>query len=102
MLFISNTFLILARDRTARQLLEAFPWDNAPRYLLSDRDGAYGEKFREAAKGMGIRGVLTAPRSPWTNSYAERLIGFIRPECLDPVIVFHQPGLRRLLNGNFQ
>ena len=53
-----------ATEWTARQLLEAFPWGNAPRYLLRDRDGAYGEKFRETAKGMGIREVLTAPRSP--------------------------------------
>src|SRR5258708_3572698 len=60
---------------TAHQLLEAFPWDNAPCYLLRDRDGAFGEKFCETARCMGIRGVLTAPRSPWQNSYAERLIG---------------------------
>jgi transposase InsO family protein len=89
-------------ERTARQLLEAFPWDNAPRYLLRDRDGAYGEKFCETAKGMGIREVLTAPRSPWQNSYAERLIGSIRRECLDHVIVFHEAGLRRILNGYFE
>lgn len=66
---------------TARQLLEAFPWDAPPRYLRRDRDGAYGEKFSEMAKGMGIREVLTAPRSPWQNAYAERWIGSIRREC---------------------
>jgi transposase InsO family protein len=87
---------------TARQLLEAFPWDNAPRYLLRDRDGTYGEKFCETAKGMGIHEVLTAPRSPWQNAYAERLIGSIRRECLDHVIVFHAAGLRRILNGYFE
>ncbi len=87
---------------TAHQLLEAFPRDNAPRYLLRDRDGAYGEKFCETAKGMGIREVLAAPRSPWQNAYAERLIGSIRRECLDHVIVFHQAGLRRILNGYFE
>src|SRR5213082_1829788 len=58
---------------TARQLLEAFPWDNAPRYLLRDRDRVYGEKFCETAKSMGIREVLAAPRSPWQNPFAERL-----------------------------
>jgi transposase InsO family protein len=87
---------------TARQLLEAFPWDNAPRYLLRDRDGAYGEKFCETAKWMGIREVLTAPRSPWQNAYAERLIGSIRRECLDHVIVFHAAGLRRILQDYFE
>jgi len=73
---------------TARQLLGAFPWDNAPRYFLRDRDGICGEKFCDTAKGMGIREVLTAPRSPWQNAYAERLIGSIRRECLD-----HEPAV---------
>src|SRR5437660_12357491 len=77
---------------TARQLLEAFPWDNAPRYLLRDRDRVYGEKFCETAKSMGIREVLAAPRSPWQNPFAERLLGSIRRECLDHVIVFHEAG----------
>jgi putative transposase len=58
---------------TARQLLEAFPRDSAPRYLLRDRDGSYGEQFREAAQWLRIREVLTAPRSPWQNAYVERL-----------------------------
>jgi putative transposase len=87
---------------TARQLLEAFPWDNAPRYLLRDRDGAYGEKFCGTAKWMGIREVLTAPRSSWQNAYAERLIGSIRRECLDHVIVLHEAGLRRILKDYFE
>jgi putative transposase len=86
---------------TARQLLEAFPWDTPPCYLLRDRDGAYAEKFSETAKGMGIHEVLTAPRSPWQNAYAERLIGSIRRECLDHVIVFHETGLRRILKDYF-
>ena len=72
---------------TAQQLLEAFPWDRAPRYLLRDRDGNYGEPFRSAADWMGIPEVLTAPQSPWQNAYVERLIGSIRRECLDHVIV---------------
>ncbi len=87
---------------TARQLLEAFPWDNAPRYLLRDRDGAYGEKFCEMAKWMGIHEVLAAPQSPWQNAYVERLIGSIRRECLDLVVVFHEAGLRRILKDYFE
>jgi transposase InsO family protein len=87
---------------TARQLLEAFPWNNAPRYLLRDRDGVYGEKFCDTAKWMGIREVLAAPRSPWQNTYVERLIGSIRRECLDHVMVFHEAGLRRILKDYFE
>jgi transposase InsO family protein len=87
---------------TARQLLEAFPWNTAPRYLLRDRDGAYGEKFCDTAKWLGIHEVLTAPRSPWQNAYAERLIGSIRRESLDHVIVFHEVGLRRILKDYFE
>src|ERR1017187_7425358 len=86
---------------TTHQLLEAFPWDSAPRYLLRDRDGIYGEKFREAATSLGIREVLTAPQSPWQNPYVERLIGSIRRECLDHVIVFNEAGLRRVLKSYF-
>jgi transposase InsO family protein len=66
----------------ARQLLEAFPWDNASQYLLRDRDSIYGEKFCETARWMGIREVLTAPQSPWQNGHVERFIGSIRRECL--------------------
>jgi transposase InsO family protein len=87
---------------TARQLLEAFPWDNAPRYLLRDRDAIYGEKFCQTSRWMGIHEVLTAPQSPWQNAYVERFIGSIRRECLDHVIVFHEAGLRRILKGYFE
>jgi putative transposase len=87
---------------TARQLLEAFPWDSAPRYLLRDRDGVYGEKFQEAASWLGIREVPTAPQSPWQNPYAERLIGSIRRECLDHVIVWNETGLHRVLKSYFE
>jgi transposase InsO family protein len=69
--------------------------------LLRDRDGIYGEKFCDTAKWMGIREVLTAPRSPWQNTYVERLIGSIRRECLDHVIVFRAVGLRRILKDYF-
>jgi transposase InsO family protein len=90
------------KDWTARQLLEAFPWDSAPRYLLRDRDGCYGDKFQETAKWLGIHEVLTAPRSPWQNAYVERLISSIRRECLDHVLVFHEVGLRGILKDFFQ
>ena len=72
---------------TARQIPEAFPWDGAPRYLLHDRDSIYGGTFRRRVEEMGIREVLTAPRSPCQNPYAERFIGSLRRECLDHVIV---------------
>lgn len=87
---------------TARQLLEAFPWDNAPRYLLRDRDSVYGEKFQEAATWLGIREVPTAPQSPWQNPYVERLIGSIRRECLDHVIVSNETALYRVLKPYFE
>jgi len=82
---------------TSRQLLEAFPWDSAPGYLLRDRDARYGKEFHEATGWLGIREVLTAPRSPWQNPYVERLIGTIRRECLDHIIVLNETGLRRIL-----
>jgi putative transposase len=83
----------------AHQLLEAFPWDSAPRYLLRNRDGSYGEKFSEAARWFGIREVLTAPQSPWQNAYVERWIGSIRRECLDHVIVLNESALRRVVKS---
>jgi putative transposase len=66
-----------------------------------DRDRSYGESFREAAQWIGIREVLTAPHSPWQNAYVERLIGSIRRECLDHVIVLNETGLRRILKSYF-
>src|SRR5713226_2559721 len=86
----------------ARQLLQAFPWDSAPRYLLRDRDGSYGERFREATNWLGIREVVTAAQSPWQNPYVERLIGSIRRECLDHVIVLKEATLRRVLKSYFE
>jgi putative transposase len=110
-------FVILSHDRrrlvhfavtehptsewAAHQLLEAFPWDKGPRYLLRDRDGSFGEKFREAANGLKIQEVLTAPQSPWQNAYVERLIGSIRQECLDHRIIFNETSLRRVLKSYF-
>src|SRR2546427_2234080 len=86
---------------TAQQVVETFPDDSAPSYLLRDRDRVYGHTFRHRVKGMGIREVLTAPQSPWQNPFAERLIGSIRRECLDHVLVLHEQHLRRILARYF-
>jgi putative transposase len=83
----------------AQQLLQAFPWDIAPRYLLRDRDSIYGETFRGLVRSMGITEVLTAPRSPWQSPYVERLIGSIRRECLDHIVVLGEESLRRTLRS---
>jgi putative transposase len=110
-------FLVLSHDRrrivhfavtfhpaaewTAQQLRHAFPWDTAPRFLLRDRDSCYGEAFPQTAQDMDIEEVLTAPRSPWQNAYVERVIGSIRRECLDHVMIFSEQGLRRILKSYF-
>jgi transposase InsO family protein len=82
----------------ARQITEAFPWDQAPRYLIRDRDSSYGVVVRKRIRAMGIRDRPTAARSPWQNGYIERLIGSIRRECLDHVLVLSEPHLRRILS----
>jgi len=82
---------------TAQQITEAFPWDTAPKYLLRDRDGIYGSVFRKRVRNIGIAEVKTAPRSPWQNAFAERLIGSIRHECLDHMIVLNEEHLRSIL-----
>ena len=82
---------------TAQEIVEAFPWDTAPRYLLRDRDGLYGVVFSRRVHSLGIREVKTAPRSPWQNPYVERLIGTLRRECLDHMVVLNETHLRRLL-----
>ncbi len=81
----------------AQQLREAFPWDSAPRHVIRDRDDAYGAAFRATVKAMNIEGVVTAPRSPWQIPYVERVIGSIRRECLNHVIVLNERHLRRIL-----
>ena len=106
-------FVVLAHDRrrvvhfnvtdspsarwTAQQMVEAFPWGNASRYLLRDRDGVYGREFCNRVEHMGIKEVKTAARSPWQNPYVERLIGTLRRDCLDHVIVLNDNHLRRIL-----
>ena len=82
---------------TAQQLTEAFPWDEAPRYLLRDRDSTYGGEFQGRARDLGIEEVLTTARSPWQNPYVERLIGSIRRDCLDHVVVLNERHLKRVL-----
>jgi len=107
-------FLVLRHDRrrvvhfnvttsptaqwTAQQIVEAFPFEQAPRFLLRDRDGIYGQDFRDRVEHMGIEQVRIAFRSPWQSPYVERLIGSIRRECLDHVIVFNEEHLRRILS----
>ena len=112
MLFV---FVVLAHDRrqilhvnvtghptaawTAQQIRHAFPWDTAPRFLLRDRDGTYGDECRACLDAMGIDEVLTAPRSPWQNPYVERLIGSMRRECVDHVVVLNERSLQRILRS---
>src|SRR3954464_8706088 len=112
---ILYVFLVLAHERrrivhfavrahptakwTVQQLREAFPWDSAPQYLLRDRDRIFGQEFVDQVKAMGIKQVLSAPRSPWQRAYVERLIGSIRRECLDHIIVFGERSLRRALQS---
>ena len=84
-------------DWVAQQVREAFPWATAPQYLIRDRDGAYGQSLRSTVVALGVKEVVTAPRSPWQNPYVERLIGIVRRECLNHVIVLHERHPRRLL-----
>src|SRR5262245_59318569 len=106
-------FLVLGHDRRhllwfavtrhptaewlAQQLVEAFPWSTAPRYLVHDNDRAYGQAFTNRVRAMGIRDRPISPRSPWQNPYAERLIGTLRRDCLDHVLIFGERHLRGVL-----
>jgi transposase InsO family protein len=82
----------------SRQVTEAFPWDTAPRYLLRDRDASYGAEFRKRVAAMDITEVITARRSPWQNAYVEWVIGSIRRECLDYLVIVNARHLRRVLS----
>ena len=111
-------FIVLAHDRrrlvhfnvtahltsewTTQQIVEACPWGNAPRYLLHDRDSIYEGSFRERVRRMAIHEVLTAPRSPWQSPYVERLIGSLRRECFDHMVVLNESFLRRILKSYTQ
>ena len=83
----------------ARQITEAFPWTSAPAYLVRDNDGAFGHVFTSRVKAMGIRDRPISPGSPWQNGYAERLIGTLRRECLDRMLIFGESHLRRVLGS---
>ena len=83
----------------ARHLTEAFPWNEAPRYLIRDRDRVYSAVVTRRLRAMGIRDKPAAPASPWQNGFAERLIGSIRRECLDHFVVFGEAHLRRILQA---
>jgi hypothetical protein len=81
----------------AQQIVETFPWGTAPTYLVRDNDGAYGWAFMNRVRAMGIRDHPISPRSPWQNPYVERLIGTLRRECLDHVLICGERHLRRIL-----
>jgi transposase InsO family protein len=81
----------------AQQIVAAFPWNTAPTYLVRDNDGAYGQPFLRRVRTMGIRDRPISPRSPWQNPYAERLIGTLRRDCFDHVLIFGERHLRRIL-----
>ena len=87
---------------TAQQIVDAFPFDEVPRFLLRDRDSIYGEFFRQRVEQLGIEEVVTAPRSPWQNPYVERLNGTIRYDCLNHIIVLNEAHLRRILTVYFE
>jgi putative transposase len=114
---ILYVFIVLSHDRrhivhfnvtahptaqwTAQQLAEAFPFDSAPRYLLRDRDAIYGEKVLRRIRSLSIEEIITAPRSPWQNPFVERIIGSIRRDCLDHIIVLSERHLRQTLRDYF-
>lgn len=83
---------------TAQQIVEACAWNQAPSYLIRDRDGIYGDAFRRRVSALGIAEIPIAPRSPWQNAYAERVIGSLRRECLDHVLVLNERQCRRILS----
>jgi len=84
---------------TAQQIVEAFPYDTAPRYVIRDRASVYGKGFRHRVKNMGIDELTIAPRSPWQNPFVERVIGSIRRECLDHLIVLNEEHLLRIVQS---
>ena len=110
-------FLILLHDRrkvvhfnvtaspsgpwATQQIIEACPFDEAPRFLLRDRDSIYDGRFRRRVRGMGMEEILIAPRAPWQNPYVERIIGSIRRDCLDHVIILGECHLRKILSRYF-
>jgi transposase InsO family protein len=94
-----NVTAIPTAEWVARQITEAFPWNEAPRYMIRDRDRIYGSVVKRRLRAMGIRDKPIAPASPWQNAFAERLIGSIRRECVDHVIVLGETHLRQVLKS---
>jgi len=84
---------------TAQQIVEAFPFDTAPKYLLRDGDGIFGDRVQRRLASLGIDEIVTAPASPWQNAYVERVIGSLRRELLDHVIILNERPLKRLLSS---
>jgi putative transposase len=87
---------------TGEQIIQAFPDGSEPRYLLRDRDKIYGEEFKERIQSIGIKEILTAPHSPWQNPFCERLIGSIRRDCLNHVVILGESHLRKILGRYFR
>ena len=82
---------------TAQQIVNAYPWDEAPRFLMRDRDSIFGKYFQQRVKGMGIEEVISAPKSPWQNPYAERFVGSVRREAIDHMVILNESHLRKVL-----
>jgi len=111
-------FVILAHDRckiihfnvtksptalwTGQQIIEAFPYDTAPKYLIRDNDSIFGHEFSKRVESLGIKAERTVFKSPWQNAYCERVIGTIRRDCTDHVIIFNEKHLRRILGEYFE
>ena len=90
----------LPAEWTAHQVRKAFPWETVPRFLLRDREGIFGHEFVQQLKAMGVKQVLPTPNAPRRRAHIERLIGIIRRECLDHVIVFNYSSIPRHLAGS--
>jgi len=100
-LVLANVTTNPTAEWLAQQVVNAFPWETAPRYLIRDRDRAYGLAFSQRVNGLGIREIRTAAQTPMMNAFAERMIGTLRRECFDHVIVLTEQHARRLL-GEFR
>ena len=87
---------------TARQLIQAFPFDSAPKYLIRDRDGIYGFDVQRTIEFLGMKEKVISARSPWQNGYCERVVGTIKRECLNHMIIFNEAHARRVLKKYFE
>ncbi len=87
---------------TSRQLIQAFPFESSPKYIIRDRDGIYGEKVLETIKFLNVNDIVISARSPWQNGYCERVVGTIKHECLNHMIIFNEAHARRILKKYFE